>query len=96
MIQATPTADIRNYLELGFDSQLQKMPAERSDHAFKGGDYYGSLEVDGMLESVDIGKLISNSLRSTMKVGRIIIDGVAGELRFYDKSNRQTGVIGGD
>ena len=94
MINAEPQNTLNDYMALGFDKNLQKLPDEIYDGAVKANDVITSLNTDRQLESVSVGKLTTNKFKQVMTLGRIVLDGTKGSIEVRDKNNRVVAIIG--
>ena len=94
MILAEEQDVISNYLDLGFDKQLNKEVDEFYTGVNRTDDYKTSLEMDNAVEGFDIGKMQSNTMKQVMQIGRIKLDGVQGRIEARDKQGRLIVLIG--
>jgi len=86
MILAEELNTPQNYIDLGFDKQLNREVI--SDEFYTGvnrtSDYKTSLEMDSSVEGFDVGKLLQNQLKQSIKLGGLTIDGVTNRIVVND------------
>lgn len=92
-LDVKPNNQVRNYLDLGFTTQLKRQSDLTNDKTYKG-EFVNSLEFDRMFEGVDIAKLLSNSMGQVMSIGLINLDGVKGVIQVKDQKGNVSSVIG--
>jgi len=88
MIGYIANNEVADYSAIGFDKKLQKQPDGDSMGVHSTG-YVDSIQFDSQFEGVDIGKLTSNQLRQTIKMGNISIDGKNNRIIISDGKNDQ-------
>jgi len=84
MILAEEMNMIGSYLDMGFDKKLNKQPDEFYNGVSRTDDYKTSLEMDNAVEGFDVGKLLQNQLKQSIKLGGVVIDGTKNRIEVND------------
>lgn len=94
MIVAEPQNTISDYLSLGYNNNMQKLPDELYDGADKNTGVVTALNADQQIQSLPVNKLTTNKFNQVMTIGKIVLDGKKGAIQVMDKNNRVVAVIG--